>query len=80
MMLNCNPRDRFVYPYLTRIMDSFSCTLDFHNIYLEKLYPRFEVKRFDVIVTCALSDNIMCRPIQPMLKKNTRTQGATGVR
>ena len=26
-MPNCDPRDRFVYPYLTRMMDSFSCTL-----------------------------------------------------
>ena len=22
---NCDPKDRFVYPYLTRMMDSFSC-------------------------------------------------------
>ena len=27
VMPNCDPRDRFVYPYLTRMMDSFSCTL-----------------------------------------------------
>ena len=26
VMPNCDPRDRFVYPYLTRMMDSFSCT------------------------------------------------------
>ena len=26
VMPNCDPRDRFVYPYLTRIMDSFSCS------------------------------------------------------
>ena len=38
VMPNCDQRDRFVYPYLTRMMDSFSC--------------------FDIIVTCALSDEI----------------------
>ena len=26
VMPNCDPRDRFVYPYLTRMMDSFSCS------------------------------------------------------
>ena len=26
VMPNCDPRDRFVYPYLTRMIDSFSCT------------------------------------------------------
>ena len=26
VMPNCDPRDRFVYPYLTRMMDFFSCT------------------------------------------------------
>ena len=26
VMPNCDPRDRFVYPYLTRMLDSFSCT------------------------------------------------------
>ena len=26
VMPNCDPRDRFVYPYLTHMMDSFSCT------------------------------------------------------
>ena len=26
VMPNCDPRDRFVYPYLTQMMDSFSCT------------------------------------------------------
>ena len=26
VMPNCDPRDRFVYPYMTRMMDSFSCT------------------------------------------------------
>ena len=26
VMPNYDPRDRFVYPYLTRMMDSFSCT------------------------------------------------------
>ena len=26
VMPNCGPRDRFVYPYLTQMMDSFSCT------------------------------------------------------
>ena len=65
MMPNCDPRDRFVYPYLTRLIDSFSCTpqaakLDFYTIYLEKRYNRgvrhFDLKRFDVIVTCALND------------------------
>ena len=25
VMPNCDPRDRFAYPYLTRMMDSFSC-------------------------------------------------------
>ena len=25
VMRNCDPRDRFVYPYLTHMMDSFSC-------------------------------------------------------
>ena len=37
--------------------------LDFHTIYLEKHYNRgvrhIEFKRFDVIVTCALGDEIM---------------------
>ena len=40
VMPNCDPRGRFVYPYLTRMMDSFSCSLaaniDFYTIYLEK--------------------------------------------
>ena len=72
MMPNCDPRDRFVYPYLTQMMDSFSCTLFLarHNaaklhsytIYLEKCYNggicHFVLKRFDVIVTFALSDEI----------------------
>ena len=67
VMPNCDPRDRFVYPYLTRLIDSFSCTpqaakLDFYTIYLEKRYNRgvrhFDLKRFDVIVTCALNDEI----------------------
>ena len=26
VMPNCDPRDRFVYPYPTRMMGSFSCT------------------------------------------------------
>ena len=26
VMPNCDPRDRFVYPYLAQMMDSFSCT------------------------------------------------------
>ena len=26
VMPNCDPRVRFVYPYLTQMMDSFSCT------------------------------------------------------
>ena len=25
VMPKCDPRDRFVYPYLTQMMDSFSC-------------------------------------------------------
>ena len=25
MISNCDPRDRFVHPYLARMMDSFSC-------------------------------------------------------
>ena len=64
VMPNCDPRDRFVYPYLTRMMDSFSCGALF-SYYLpkKKCYNRgvrhFELKSFDVIVTCALSDEIM---------------------
>ena len=68
MMPNCDPRDRFVYPYLTRMMNSFffarfnAAKLDFHTIYLEKRNNRgvrhFDLKRFDVIVTCALNDEI----------------------
>ena len=27
VMPNCDLRDRFVYPYLTRMVDSFFCTL-----------------------------------------------------
>ena len=58
--------------------------LDFHTIYLEKRYNRgvrhFDLKRFDVIVTCALNDEITWRPIQPMLKKNTWTQNEPWVR
>ena len=49
--------------------------LDFYAIYREKCYNRgvchFELKRFDVIVTCTLSDKITWRPIQPMLNKNS---------
>ena len=26
VMPNCDPRDRFVYPYLTQMKDTFSCT------------------------------------------------------
>ena len=68
MMPNCDLRDRFVYQYLTRMMDFFlarfnAMKLDFHTIYLEKRYNRgvlhFDLKRFDVIVTCALNDEIM---------------------
>ena len=61
---NCDPRDRFVYPYLTRMMDSRLnvSKLAFHMIYLEKCNNRdvchFEFKRFDIIATCALSDEI----------------------
>ena len=29
MMPNSDPRDRFVHPYLTHMIDSFSCTLFF---------------------------------------------------
>ena len=51
--------------------------LDFHIIYLEKCHNRgvrhFELKHFDVIVTCALNHEITLRPIQPML--NQRTNG-----
>ena len=66
MMPNCDPRDRFVYPYLTRMILFLArrnaAKLDFYTIYLEKCYNRgvrhFELKRFDVSVTCALSDEI----------------------
>ena len=54
MMPNCDPRDRFARLNAAK--------LDFNTIYLEKCYNRgvrhFELKRFDVIVTCALSDEI----------------------
>ena len=58
--------------------------LDFHSIYLKKRYNHsvrhFELKRFDVIVTCALNDKIMWRPLQPLIKINTRRQDEPGVR
>ena len=67
VMPNCDRRNRFVYSYLICMMDSFSCSLntaklDFHTIYLEKCYNHgvchFELKRFDIIVTCVLNDKI----------------------
>ena len=55
MMPNCEPRDRFDGFFL-------AANLDFHTVYLEKRYNRvvrhFDLKRFDVIVTCALNDEI----------------------
>ena len=45
--------------FLTRFN---AAKLDFHTIYLEKRYNcgvrHFDLKRFDVIVTCALNDEI----------------------
>ena len=59
MMPNCDLRDRFVYLYLAHLHEAKH---DFQTIYLEKRYNRgvchFELKCFDVIVTCGLKDEI----------------------
>ena len=51
VMPNCDQRDRFVYPYLTRMINFLACLnaakLDFHTIYLEKRYNR-SVRHFEL--------------------------------
>ena len=81
MMPNSDPRDRFVCPYLTLMIDSFSCTL----FLCQRLNtPHIHVSHFvltsfsDAFVTF-VSDQVTRRPLQPMFSTASEHQGQNSI-
>ena len=83
VMPNSDPRDRFVDPYLSLMVDSFSCTLfcakawinyNFTLRYATHSRPPFFLTSFyGALVTC-VSDHVTWRPLQPILNTGPEHQ------
>ena len=70
VITNCDPRDRFVNPFLKLMLDSFSCiTLCARTLILKNI-----LTFFDIILT-PLSNQVTWRPILPILSNYSWTKG-----
>ena len=82
--LEALPRDRFVCPYLTLMINSFSCTLFVPTLELITILPKNTphihdnhfvlTSFFDALVTL-VSDKVTCRPLQPMSSTGSEQKG-----
>ena len=83
-MPNSDPRDRFVCPYITQMIDSFSCTFLCQRLNLLQFYlknaPHIHVSHFvlssfsDALVTCVKEPSNVTF-ITTIVKQRVRTTG-----
>ena len=85
MMPNSDPMDRFVCPYLTLMIYSFSCTLFFvPTLKLITILPyntphihvsHFVLTSFSDALVTFVSDQVTCCTLQPVLSTGSEQQG-----